>query len=117
MVMINTPYGGYPLKYQKYISTAQQLALPLYDIKSSFPMVGGGVHPGLVDQFVSDLGSDIIVAAGGAIQGHPMGAAAGARAMRQAIDAVMEGRPLDEAAKEKAELKCALDLWGCRKVS
>ena len=31
-------------------------------------MVGGGVHPGLVDQFVSDLGSDIIVAA--AIKGN-----------------------------------------------
>lgn len=112
MVIINTPYGSYPLKYQKYVSTVQQLTLPLYDLKPAFPAVGGGVHPGMVKQYISDLGNDIILASGGAIQGHPKGAAAGAKAMRQAIDAVVEGIPLEEAASKNKELKIALDLWG-----
>lgn len=115
MVVINTPYGNYPLKHQKYISTAHQLTLPIYDLKPVFPAVGGGVHPGMVDRFVADLGSDIILASGGAVQGHPQGAAAGARAMRQAIDAAHGGLPIEEVAAKNKELECALALWGYQK--
>lgn len=32
IVMINTPYGGYPLLHQKYMQTVAQLTLPFYDI-------------------------------------------------------------------------------------
>ncbi|MDR3588687.1 MAG: RuBisCO large subunit C-terminal-like domain-containing protein [Negativicutes bacterium] len=115
MVIINTPYGNYPLRHQKYISTAHHLTLPLYDLKPAFPAVGGGVHPGMVDRFVADLGSDIILASGGAVQGHPQGAAAGAKAMRQAIDAAHGGLSVEEAAGQHEELKCALTLWGYQK--
>ena len=113
MVIINTPYGNYPLKHQKYLSTVQQLRLPFYDVKPAMPAVGGGVHPGMVKQFVEELGNDIILAAGGAVQGHPMGAAAGVRAMRQAIDAAVEGQTdsLERAAAQHEELNCALNLW------
>ena len=41
-----------------------------------------------------------------------MGPAAGARAFRQGIDAVLEGKTLREAGKEYEELGIALDLWG-----
>lgn len=115
MVMTNTPYGGYPLKYQKYIHTAHELSLPYYHIKPTMPAVGGGVHPGMAERYMKDLGNDIILSPGGSVQGHPKGATAGARAMRQAIDAVMAGIPLDEAAKEHEELKTALDLWGYKR--
>lgn len=115
IVMINTPYGGYPLKHQKYIQTANQLSLPYYNVKPTMPAVGGGVHPGIAERYIKDLGKDIILSPGGSIQGHPEGAAAGARAMGQAIDAVMRGIPLDEAAKEHSELKIAIDLWGYKK--
>ena len=37
--------------------------------------------------------------------------AAGARAMRQAIDIVMSGADFEEAAKEKEELCIALKMW------
>ena len=116
MVVINTPYGGSNLKYQKYLSTVQQLILPFYDLKPVFPAVGGGVHPGMVERYMSDLGADIILASGGAVQGHPMGAAAGAKAMRQAIDAVVEGIKMEDAANRHGELKCALDLWAYQKT-
>jgi len=111
IVIINTPYGNYPMEYQKYITTFYQLTLPLYKLKQVFPAVGGGVHPGLVEQYINDLGMDIIFAVGGAIQGHPDGATAGVRAMQQAIEAVINGISLEEAAKENNELKTALNFW------
>ena len=111
IVMINTPYGGYPLQYQKYVQTAGALTLPMYGIKPSMPSIGGGVHPGMVERYIKEMGTDIVLAAGGAIQGHPMGSAKGARAMQQAIQAVMEGVPVKEAAENKEELRIALKLW------
>lgn len=110
-VMINTPYGGYPMQYQKYIQITQQLTLPYYDIKKTMPSIGGGVHPGVVGKYMKELGSDIILAAGGAVQGHPMGSAGGVRAMQKAIQAAMEGMSLEDAAKDSKELSIALELW------
>jgi len=46
-----------------------------------------------------------------------MGPAAGARAFRQGIDAVMRGQSLEEAGKENKELGIALDAWGIYKES
>lgn len=65
----------------------------------------------MVEKYIGEAGKDIVLAAGGAVQGHPGGAAAGARAMRQAIDIVMSGCPFEEAAVEKPELSAALLRW------
>lgn len=111
MIMMNTPYGGYPLKFQKYIQTAHEMSLPYYQIKPSMPCVGGGVHPGMAERYMNDLGNDIILAPGGSVQGHPMGATAGAQAMRQAIDAVMAGTSVTEAAQNHEELRVALERF------
>lgn len=112
LVMMNTPYGGYPLTRQQYFKTAHQLSLPCGSLKPTMPICGGGVHPGMVQQFVDDLGTDIVLAAGGAVQGHPMGAAAGVRAMAQAVDAAMAGVPVRTAAQEHQELRAALERFG-----
>ena len=66
----------------------------------------------MTEQFVDDCGKDIILASGGAIHGFPDGPDKGAMAMRQSIDAVMAGIPLDEYAKDHAELAKAISLWG-----
>ena len=116
IVMINTPYGGYPLQRLKYLQTAQALSLPWCGIQPVMPSVGGGVHPGLVQRFITDLGKDIILAPGGSVQGHPGGATAGAKAMMQAIDAVVNEISLQEAAKQHSELRQALSLWGILEV-
>ena len=68
--------------------------------------------PNCVEAIYRDLGPDCIMGAGGAIHGHPMGPVAGARAMRQAIDAAVAGIPIVEAAKEHPELQAAIDAWG-----
>ncbi|KZL88985.1 RuBisCO large subunit C-terminal-like domain-containing protein [Clostridium magnum] len=111
-VMINTPYGGYPLERQKYLRTYHELSLPLKEIKPTLTSCGGGVNPGIVGKFIKDLGTDIMLAPGGAVQGHPMGAAAGVHAMLQAIEASMHKIPMEEAVKDHKELKAAIDLWG-----
>lgn len=108
----NSPYSVYPLLRENYVRTAQLLTLPLYDIKPSLPTPGGGIHPAAAVQIIQDLGSDVLFAVGGAIQGHPDGATAGAKAMRQAVDAAMAGVPLAEAARQFAELAKAVERWG-----
>ncbi|ACX72842.1 ribulose bisphosphate carboxylase, type III [Methanocaldococcus vulcanius M7] len=82
-----------------------------FGLNSVFPVSSGGVHPRLVPKIVEILGRDVIIQAGGGIHGHPDGTRAGAKAMRAAIEAVMEGKPLEEKAEEVIELKKALEYW------
>lgn len=110
-VLTATPYGGYPLSRLQYLRTAQQISLPRPGVRAAMPIVGGGVHPGVVATYVDDLGPDIVLGAGGAIQGHPDGPAAGADAMRQAIDAAMAGVPVADAAAQHRELAVALKAF------
>lgn len=88
------------------------LTEPWSDIRPVFPVASGGLHPGGVASEITSLGRDIILQAGGGIHGHPDGTRAGATAMRQAVDAVMEGVSLPEYAATHSELKKALDKWG-----
>lgn len=88
------------------------LTEPFLDLKPVFPVASGGLHPGGVEKEIQSLGRDIILQAGGGIHGHPDGTRAGAMAMRQAVDAAMEGIPLAKYAEDHRELKRALDKWG-----
>ena len=83
-----------------------------YGLKQVFPVSSGGLHPGKVAAELGALGTDLVLQAGGGIHGHPGGTAAGARAMRQAVDAFMEGVPAEEYAKDHYELEQALRKWG-----
>jgi len=80
-------------------------------IKPVFPVCSGGLHPGLVPYLIKTLGKDIIIQAGGGVHGHPRGTTAGAKAMRQAIDAVMKNIPLTKYAKTHPELALAIKKW------
>jgi len=79
--------------------------------KPAFPVCSGGLHPGHVHALVRMFGNDIIIQAGGGVHGHPGGTVAGARAMRQAVDAAMEGVTAAEYAKKHKELRVALEKW------
>jgi ribulose-bisphosphate carboxylase large chain len=83
-----------------------------FGLKDVFPVASGGLSPGGVIKEIEVLGKDIILQAGGGIHGHPGGTRAGATAMRQAVDAAMEGIALEEYAKDHAELAAALGKWG-----
>ncbi len=81
-------------------------------IKPLFAVASGGMDPGRVDAAVALHGKDVIIQAGGGVHGHPGGTMAGARALRQAADAVVEGIPAPEYAKTHKELAQALKHWG-----
>jgi len=83
-----------------------------YGMKAAFPTSSGGLHPGNIEPVIEALGKDIVLQLGGGTLGHPDGPGAGARAVRQAIDAIMQGIPLEEYAKTHKELARALEKWG-----
>jgi 2,3-diketo-5-methylthiopentyl-1-phosphate enolase len=94
------------------IRTAQVKLAPFYHIKRTWPMPAAGMYPGLTPILVKEYGCDIVIPAGGGMLGHPLGYTAGARSWQQAIEATMDELPLEEAAKNKPELKAALEKWG-----
>jgi len=111
MIVYPVESGKYRLLDERYRQIAYDLLLPWHNIKSTLPIPAGGLSAKLVPKILGDIGYDCAISAGGAIHGHPMGAIAGAKALRQAIDAVMAGTELKEYGKEHAELKAALDKW------
>ena len=81
------------------------------DLEPVLPVASGGLHPRLVPALMSTFGNDLVIQAGGGIHGHPLGTICGATAMRQAVDATLEGKTLDEYAKSHQELDVALKRW------
>jgi ribulose-bisphosphate carboxylase large chain len=81
--------------------------------KEVMPIASGGLHPGLVGKLVNILGKDIIINFGGGLWGHPSGPEAGARAIMQSIDAAVSGVSARSYAKHHAEMRTAINKWGC----
>ena len=77
-----------------------------------FAVCSGGLHPGLIPKLIKLLSNNIIIQAAGGVHGHPDGTFAGARAMRQAVDAAIKGTSLKTYAKKHMELKKPLVKWG-----
>jgi 2,3-diketo-5-methylthiopentyl-1-phosphate enolase len=109
IIVFPAPYGKAPYLKERYIQTANTMVYPFHHIQSVFPMPSGGIAQPMVEEIVKDLGFDIVIGAGGAIHAHPMGPEAGARAFRQAIDAVMNGVPMEEAAEQYEELARSIE--------
>ncbi len=112
IVVYPSPFGKFPFLRERYLQIGHHLLGKWLHFKPAFPMPGGGVMPAVVPAIIRDLGKDCILGAGGAIHGHPMGPVAGGKAMRQAIDAALQGIPLREAAEQHPELKSAIEAWG-----
>ena len=94
------------------LSNLEALKTPLDNIKPVLPVASGGLHPGLIPALVKFFGKDFVIQAGGGIHGHPDGTGAGARAMRQALDAVVKGVLPKDYARSHGELETALRIWG-----
>ncbi|UCD20997.1 MAG: ribulose-bisphosphate carboxylase large subunit, partial [archaeon] len=82
-----------------------------FNKKPVFAVCSGGLHPGHVPALIKYLGKNIIMQFGGGIHGHPKGTEAGAKAVRQATDAVMKKIPIKHYAKYHEELGQALKFW------
>jgi ribulose-bisphosphate carboxylase large chain len=100
------------LENEDTVGINEWLYSDLYGLNDVLPMASGGLHPGLVPELVDRCGTNIGIQAGGGVHGHPDGTHAGAKALRQAIDATMDGVELEEYAENNPELAAALDQWG-----
>ncbi|MBW5446581.1 2,3-diketo-5-methylthiopentyl-1-phosphate enolase [Cohnella sp. CFH 77786] len=109
-----SPYGSVVMPKEENLAVRDVLLDAKLPQKPVLPVPSAGIHPGLVPLILRDFGPEVVVNAGGGVHGHPGGAAAGGRAFRQAVDAVLGGIPLEEYAVNHAELKTAIDRWGVR---
>lgn len=82
-----------------------------YGIKPTFPIASGGLYPSLVPSLYKIFGSDVVMNFGGGVHGHPDGTYAGSRAVRQALDATLNGMTLTKYSKENKELAVAIKHW------
>jgi 2,3-diketo-5-methylthiopentyl-1-phosphate enolase len=98
------PWGKFPYPMKMFSRSFKFFTQPWWNIKPMMYAVSGGTTQLSVPHAVKAVGTDVILAAGGAVHGHPDGSEAGARSMRQAIDAAVKGIDLFEYAKTHAEL-------------
>jgi ribulose-bisphosphate carboxylase large chain len=91
--------------------TKKNLEQKWFDVKPVLGVASGGIYPGIMDKVIKLMGNDIVIQAGGGVHGHPLGTIAGARAMRQAVDATLQKTSLKEYSKNHNELALALEKW------
>jgi ribulose-bisphosphate carboxylase large chain len=82
------------------------------NLKGILPVASGGLSPLHIPELVAILGKNMVFQFGGGCHGHPMGTEAGAKAIRQAVDATLENYGLKEYAKSNIELAKAIGKWG-----
>ena len=83
------------------------------DEDRALPVVCSGQWGGQAVETYERTGNtlDLMYLGGGGIHGHPMGAASGVAAIRQAWEAAKDGLSLETKAKEHPELAAALAKW------
>lgn len=100
------------IEAMKVGKTSHRLEQNWQGLKPTFAVCSGGIYPGHVPYLMRNFGEDIIIQAGGGVHGHPEGTAKGARAMRQAVDAVVAGESLEHYGRTHRELMDAMGHWG-----
>ena len=108
---VGTVVGKMSETREEVSENCEALRTELDGLKKVLPVASGGLHPGLVPSLMSFFGKDFVIQAGGGIHGHPEGTVSGAKAMRQAVDATMQGLSLKEYAETHKELRIALEIW------
>jgi ribulose-bisphosphate carboxylase large chain len=111
---VGTVVGKMSETREEVIENCEALKAEMNGLKPVLPVASGGLHPGLVPALITYFGKDFAMQAGGGIHGHKDGTIAGAKAMRQAVDAALKGTPLRTYAKTHRELEVALQIWGWR---
>jgi ribulose-bisphosphate carboxylase large chain len=108
---VGTVVGKMSETREEVAENCDALKTELDGVKKVLPVASGGLYPGLVPALMSFFGVDFVIQAGGGIHGHSGGTVSGAKAMRQAVDATLQGISLKEFAQAHKELRTALELW------
>ena len=110
--------GGFGGKlFDTFDEVARNLAAcrrPLAGARVPVPVNGGGVWAGSTPTVLDAAGHDVMLLLGMGAYEHPGGPEAGARSVKQAIDAVVAGESLDGTAPSAPELAAALAHFGGR---
>ncbi|MBD3351158.1 MAG: ribulose 1,5-bisphosphate carboxylase [Candidatus Lokiarchaeota archaeon] len=117
IIVVPAPYGKAVVVDERYFMNIKAMRFPLQNINQTLPMPSGGITAGMVGKSVRDAGKDILIGSGGGIHAHPDGPIEGAKAFRQAIDAVMKGIKVKKYAKDHEALAKAMGLWGSKKTT
>jgi len=96
---------------EEVLMSCEALKGKMSKLRRVMPVASGGLHPALVPSLIDIFGIDFVIQAGGGIHGHKDGTVAGAKAMRQAVDATVEHIELEEYATTHSELQIALETW------
>ncbi|MDH5447901.1 MAG: type III ribulose-bisphosphate carboxylase [Candidatus Bathyarchaeota archaeon] len=108
---VGTAVGKMSETREEVLENCDALKAEIDGLKPVLPVASGGLHPSLVPALIEIFGKDFVIQAGGGIHGHRDGTVAGAKAMRQAVDAKMQGIVLEKYAETHKELKTALQMW------
>jgi ribulose-bisphosphate carboxylase large chain len=108
---VGTVVGKMSETREEVAENCEALKTELDNLKKVLPVASGGLHPGLVPSLMSFFGNDFVIQAGGGIHGHSKRTISGAKAMRQAVDATLQGVSLKEYAGNHEELRGALEIW------
>jgi len=108
---VGTVVGKMSETREEVSENCEALKTDMYGLKKVLPVASGGLHPGLVPALIGFFGKDFVIQAGGGIHGHTEGTVSGAKAIRQAVDATLQGVSLKEYAATHKELQEALTVW------
>jgi ribulose-bisphosphate carboxylase large chain len=108
---VGTVVGKMSETREEVSENCEALKTDMYGVNEVLPVASGGLYPGLVPALMKFFGNDFVIQAGGGIHGHTDGTVSGAKAMRQAVDATLQGISLQEYAESHKELQTALELW------
>jgi len=108
---VGTVVGKMSETKEEVLENIDACKMSMDQLKPVLPVASGGLHPRLVPALLETFGNDVVLQAGGGIHGHPNGTVAGAKAMRQAVDASLKGQTLEDYAKNHKELRASLDQW------
>jgi len=86
---------------------------PMGHLKPSLPVPGGSDWAGTLERVHQRLGTvDFGFVPGRGVFGHPMGPRAGAASIRQAWEAIANGRSVPLEAERQPELRAAIEAFG-----
>jgi ribulose-bisphosphate carboxylase large chain len=81
-------------------------------MKKMCPIISGGLNPLSIGKFIDTVGTQgFITTMGAGVHSHPMGTKAGATAVLQAYEAWKQKMSLEEYAKDKEELRVAIEFF------
>lgn len=109
---IGTAIGKMYETEKDVLENRKALTEEFYGLKKVMPVASGGLQPLMIPELYKIFGKDVILQFGGGIHGHPLGTLAGARAVRQALEASMKNVDLQSYARTHLELHEAMEKFG-----